>query len=199
MAMSLDFNSLADTRTPRFHARSRDEAIAGIAHHEAGHAVVGMTFGMSLAHTRVHTVDVDGCMGWTGSTRWNISWVNCFNLAIELAAGEAAEKQHLTGIGINPVVAARMAASPHDRDMAVEALAKSNYTLALEGPGPADPNAGTTWGKVTAAAAETVDRLWQQIATVSEALLATPRRELTGAEVAALTGIPNPTPSAPAS
>jgi hypothetical protein len=168
--------------------RPADQIVASIAFHEAGHAVIGMTFGMSLSRLRVYTVNVDGYMCWTGTTTWNTCFVPHFDLAVELAAGEAAEKRHLLAIGHSLDVAGRLAASPHDRDMAISALARSRYTVTLDGSEP-DPATGTSWARVMTAAAEAVNEAWEQITATAEALIAAPRRELTGAQVADLTGL----------
>ncbi|MEZ3180775.1 hypothetical protein KYY02_19405 [Streptomyces pimonensis] len=193
--MPIDFGTLPDTRVLNFVSRPTDQVITGIAYHEAGHAVIGMTYGMSLARLRVYTMDVDGYMGWTGSTTWNNCFARCFHLAVELAAGEAAEKRHLTSVGHPQYVANRLAASPHDRDMAIAALASSNYTVTLDGTEHEDPATGTSWARVMAAADQAVSQAWDQITVTAEALIAAPRREMTGAQVAELTGIRNGLPA----
>ncbi|MDX3279072.1 hypothetical protein [Streptomyces scabiei] len=193
--MPIDFADLPTRVTPP-DVRTRDQIIASIAYHEAGHAIIGMTFGMSLARLRVHTIDVDGYMGWTGTTTWNNCYVPHFQLAVELAAGEAAEKRWMTRTGTPTHIAARLAASPHDRDMAISALARSNYTVTFDGTEPADPATGTSWARAMAAADHAVEEAWQQITATAEALIAVPRRELTGAEVATLTGTTNAAPAA---
>lgn len=193
--MPINFANLPDTRAPMPDMRSRDQIIAAIAYHEAGHAIIGMTYGMSLSRLRVHTVDVDGHMGWTGTTTWNICYVQHFRLAVELAAGEAASKRWMTSTGTPAHTAARLAASPHDRDMAISALARSNYTVTPDGTEPTDPENGTSWARAMAAADQAVEEAWQQITATAEALVSVPRRELTGAEVAVLTGITNAAPA----
>jgi hypothetical protein len=194
--MHVDFNDLPDTRAPRLDARPVEQIVADIAHHEAGHAVVGMYYGMTLARLCVRTVDIDGGTYWTGTTTWNVCTIPSFDLAVEAAAGEAAVRRHLIGGGTPATVAGQLADSPHDRDMAVDVLGRSGYTLALVGAAPDDPKTGTTWSKVTAVADRLVDELWPQISGTAEALLARQPRELDAAEVALLTGIPNGTPSA---
>lgn len=194
--MPIDFRDLPDTQIPNADLRPTDQVIAGIAYHEAGHAIIGMTYGMSLARLRVYTMDIDGYMGWTGSTTWNNCFVRCFHLAVEAAAGEAAAKRHLISIGHPQYVASSLAASPHDRDMAISALARSNYTVTRDGTEPADPANGTSWARAMAAADQAVNQAWEQITATAEALLAAPRRELSGAQVANLTGIRNGLPAA---
>ncbi|MEU6543914.1 hypothetical protein [Streptomyces sp. NPDC046859] len=194
--MPIDFDALPDTRVPNFVSRPTDQVIADIAYHEAGHAVIGMTYGMSLARLRVHTVDRDGYMGWTGTTTWNNCYVACFHLAVELAAGEAAAKRHLISSGHPVYVADRLAASPHDRDMAIAALARSNYTVTLDDTEPEGPATGTSWARAMTAADQVVSEAWEQITAIAEALTAAPRRELSGAQVAELTGIANAHPAA---
>ncbi|MEV6165704.1 hypothetical protein AB0L71_28090 [Streptomyces sp. NPDC052052] len=187
--MYVDFNSLPDTRTPGINPLTKDQLIASIAYHEAAHAVTGMTFGMSLARTRVHTIDVDGYMGWTGTTTWNTSYVLCANLAIELAAGVAAGTRYLRDNNLLTPASAAVTAAPHDRDMAFAALAKANYPITLDGPAPEN---GTTWAQATSAATDMVDDLWAQITAVAEELIADHRHKLTGDQVAGLIGLPNP-------
>ncbi|MFF2411884.1 hypothetical protein [Streptomyces sp. NPDC058092] len=190
--MYVDFDSLPDTRVPGINPLTTGQLIASIAYHEAAHAVTGMHFGMSLARTRVHTVDVDGHMGWTGTTTWNSSNVLCFNLAIELAAGAAAGTRYLRDSNLLTLSTAAAVSAPHDRDMAVSALAKVGYPLVLDGPAPEN---GATWTQAETAADDMVDRLWSQITAVAEGLIADQRRELTGDQVSNLIGIPNPAPS----
>ncbi|MGW3400137.1 hypothetical protein [Streptomyces zhihengii] len=192
--MPVDFNTHEAHREPQYTDLSEADIIAGIAHHEAGHTVIGMTHGMSLKRVRVRSVDIDGYMGWTGTTIWNISWGACFNVATEFAAGEAAKKRHLLLTGMDPHRAAALAVAPHDRDTAVQALAACGYTITLNGPAP-HPDNGTTWTRAMAAADRAVETHWQQITAVAEALIASPKRELSGDQVSALTGIPNTAPS----
>ncbi|MEU5490345.1 hypothetical protein AB0G98_21720 [Streptomyces sp. NPDC020196] len=187
--MYIDFDSLPDTRVPGINILTRDQLIASLAYHEAGHAVTGMHFGMSLRQTRVYTIDVDGYTGWTGTTTWNNSYVLCANLAIELAAGAAAGTRYLRDNNLLTPETAAITAAPHDRDMAVAALTEADYPFTLHGP---TPDNGSTWEQATTAAAEMTDRLWDQIATVAESLIVAPRRELSGNQIAALIGIPNP-------
>jgi hypothetical protein len=184
-----DFNSLPDTRTPVVNLLTKRQLIAGIAHHEASHAVTGMHYGMSLARTRVYTIDVNGYMGWTGTTTWNTSNVLCFNLAVELAAGAAAGTRYLRDNDLLTPLTAEDVAAPHDRDMAFSALAEANYPITLRGPAP---EGGTTWEHVEAAASDLVNAMWPQITAVAEGLIANQCRELTGDQVANLIGIPNP-------
>jgi hypothetical protein len=191
--VSIDFDALPVRHMPHHVAETADQIIANIAYHEAGHAIIGMTYGMSLAQLCVRTVDVDGYMGWTGTTRWNTCYVPHFQLAVELASGEAASKRWMTSTGMPEHTAARHAASPHDRDMAITALAESNYTVTTDGTEPAN---GTSWARAMDAADQAVADAWQQITATAKALIATPHHVLTGTEVAALTGITNPTPAA---
>lgn len=190
--MYVDFDSLPDTRIPGINVLTERQLIASIAYHEAGHAVTGMHFGMSLNRTRVYTIDVNGYTGWTGTTTWNNSNVLCSNLAIELAAGEAAATRHLRDNNLLTPESAAITAAPHDRDMAVAALAKANYPFTLNGSAPTN---GSTWDQATTRATSMVDHLWDQITAVAEALTGRPR-ELSGTQVADLIGLPNPAPNA---
>jgi hypothetical protein len=193
----INFNDLPDTRTPKHTFRTTQQIITETAYHEAGHAIIGMTYGMSLARLRVHTIDIDGDMGWTGTTTWNNSFVSCFNLAVELAAGEAAAQLYLIRSGSSAYAAQQIAASPHDRDMAITVAARSSYTITIDGPDPVNQATGTTWAQVTAIADQAVTEAWAQITATANALLTAPRRELTGQQVAGLTGITNPIATAP--
>ncbi|MGW1468575.1 hypothetical protein ACWCPT_30040 [Streptomyces sp. NPDC002308] len=190
--MHIDFNSLPDTRIPQATFRTEDQIIASLAYHEAGHTVTGMHFGMSLARTRIHTIPVGHRTGLTGATTWNHSRVLYFDLAVELAAGAAVTTRHLRENGLLNPGSAPADEAPHDRDMAVATFEKCGYPFALNGPAPEH---GATWEQAITAATDMTDRLWDQITAVAEALIADPRRELSGDHVADLIGLRNPAPT----
>ncbi len=163
-----------------------------VAYHEAGHAIIGMTFGMSLNRLRIYTEDSRGYPSWAGSTHWNPCTVPTLDFVVELAAGEVTAIRYFTLLGHHQSLAASRAASRHDQAMAIREAARSGYPITLDGPAPVS---GTTWGRVVAAAERAVDVAWNRITVTAEALLAAPDLELSGAQVAALTGIANPRPS----
>lgn len=163
-----------------------------VAYHEAGHAIIGMTFGMSLDRLRIYTEDSHGYPNWAGSTYWNPCTVPTLDLVVELAAGEVAAIRYFTLLGHHQSLAASRAASPHDQALAIRAAARSGYPITFDGPAPA---AGTTWERVVAAAEQAVESAWNRITFTAEALLSAPGHELSGAQVAALTGMANPEPS----
>ncbi|MFE9491382.1 hypothetical protein ACFYNF_33930 [Streptomyces sp. NPDC006641] len=191
--MYVDFNSLPDTREPRINPLTRDQIIASLAYHEAGHTITGMHYGMSVARTRVHTIDVDGRTGWTGTTTWNHSFVLYFDLAVELAAGGVAGTRYLRDNNLLTASTAECGAAPHDRDMAFATFAKTGFPFTLNGTAL---QGGATWEQATAAATDMTDRLWGRITAVAEGLIADPRHELSGDQVVELIGLTAPAPTA---
>jgi len=190
--MDVNFNTFPDTRVPNASPLAFDQIIASLAYHEAGHAVIGLHYGMSLARTRVYAIDVNGHPGWTGTTTWNRSFILYFNLAVELAAGAAAATRYLRDNNLLTPQTALCTAAPHDRDMAFATFEQAGYPFTQDGPAP---KGGATWAQATAVAGKATDRLWGQIAAVAEALIAGQTHELSGAQAAELAGVTNPNPT----
>lgn len=190
--MYVNFDTLPDARTPNASPLAPSQIIASLAYHEAGHAVIGMHYGMSLARTRIYAIDVNGQFGWAGTTTWNRSFVLHFDLAVELAAGAVAATRYLRDNNLLTAETARCAAAPHDRDLAFATFAQTGYPFAQNGP---TPEGGATWVQALAAARKTTDRLWVRITAVAEALIADQTHELSGAQAAELASIANPAPT----
>ncbi|MFI5621549.1 hypothetical protein [Streptomyces sp. NPDC051567] len=165
----------------------------GLAFHEAAHAVVGMYIGMSCERVSVHRLTRDGRSGWSGVTTWaHCAPVSEFGFAVQAAAGGAADRRQLAAAGLLTAVTLDSCDASHDRDTAVSVLAAAGYTVVLQG---AAPGYGCTWTEVEEATEATLDDLWEEITAVALALLATGDLTLTGAQVSAAAGIPNPTPA----
>jgi hypothetical protein len=169
---------------------TREQSRMDIAVHEAAHAVVGMAFGMSLEYSGV-LEQVDGDIwSMTGRTRWGNCSVPCLRYAVSCAAGLRAEVRHLTERGLPAVEA--LGGTSDDREVAFADLADSNFPLREIGA----PGHAMTWPEVEDAADHAIGLLWQQINTVAAAMYAAPDGLLTGDQVAALTLLPNPAPTA---
>lgn len=192
-----DLNTLPDTRTRQASLLTVAQKRRSLAFHETAHALVGMSYGMSLARVRVIEAEVtDPAPGvtQTGATTWNPTWVDEFAFAVQCAVGPIAEQRHLTEAGLLTADVAAQVAGDHDRDMAVATLARTGYELALAGPAP---EFGTTWDEVTERARADVSALWPEISVVAEALLTADDLTITPADVLRLTGRSNPEPGKP--
>lgn len=190
----VDLDALPDPRVPQANPLPLQQIRAGLAYHEASHAVIGMTRGMSLQRTRVYQVPDPALNLWTGTTTWAVSWVLEFNFACQCAAGSVGELRYLKESGLLTSATAACALAPHDRAAAETALASVGYRIASEGPAPEN---GATWDEILDATHTAVDEHWPQITELATAILAAPGYTVTGAHAAAITGIPNPTPSRP--
>ncbi|WP_329224264.1 hypothetical protein OG352_39810 (plasmid) [Streptomyces sp. NBC_01485] len=192
-----DLDSLPDTRVMQRSLLTVAQKREGLAFHEAAHALVGMTYGMSLARVRLIETEADGPapgLIQTGATTWNPTWVAEFAFAVQCAAGPIAERRHLAEAGLLTADVAAQVAGDNDRDVAVATLARSGYELALSGP---VPQGGATWDQVTERAREDVSALWPEVAALAEALLTADDLTITPADVLRLTGRPNPAPGTP--
>jgi hypothetical protein len=197
MSGPFDLNSLPDTRVMRSAILTLPQKRRSLAFHETAHALVGMSYGMSLARVRVIETEVtDPAPGvvQTGATTWNPTWVDEFAFAVQCAAGPIAEQRHLAEVDLLTDDVAPQVTGEHDRDMAVATLARTGYELVLAGPAP---RFGATWDQVTARARADVSALWPEVSVVAEALLTADDLTITPADVLRLTGRPNPEPGEP--
>ncbi|MFJ4343250.1 hypothetical protein [Streptomyces sp. NPDC088915] len=160
-----------------------DQVRAGLAHHEAAHAVVAAELGVPCTRVRVMRVTRHDGTGWTGATSYDNVPVSAYGLALIAAAGEHGELRHLAAAGLLSEATARTACSDHDRDTAISAAAALGFTITLDGPAPADPDQGATWTEVSEEAGGIVAELWPAVTAVAAALLASPDFTLTGTEV----------------
>jgi hypothetical protein len=183
----IDLNSLPDTRKAKTTTQPEEHVTRCLAYHEAGHAVIGLTVGMSLASTQLIRSQNGIRFMRTGSTTWNSSTVLQFDFAVECAAGGVAEGRHMKN--------QKLRGQPddaHDWDTAVAALARSDYQLVRRGRVPAN---GATFQQVRDAAEKAVRQHWSAITAVAAALYAAPEQRLTGDQVARIARIPNPRPT----
>ncbi|MFL4496506.1 hypothetical protein ACJ6WD_35490 [Streptomyces sp. VTCC 41912] len=165
---------------------SLEQIRAGLAHHEAAHAVVAAVLGVPCTRVRVMRVVRETGAGWTGATSYENAPVSAYGLALIAAAGEHGELHHLEAAGLLTGATARTACAAHDRDTAISAAASLGFTITLDGPPPADPDAGATWTEVSEEARGLVAEQWPAVHAVAAALLAAPDLTITGDDVAAL-------------
>ncbi|MEV8103162.1 hypothetical protein ACIQGT_40555 [Streptomyces sp. NPDC093108] len=165
---------------------SLDQVRAGLAHHEAAHAVVAAALGVPCTRVRVMRVTRPDGTGWTGATSYENARVSAYGLALIAAAGEHGELHHLAAAELLTRATARTACSTHDRDTAISAAGSLGFTIVLDGPAPADPDQGATWTEVSEEARDLVAGLWPAVTAVATALLATTDFTLTGDEVSAI-------------
>ncbi|OKJ46755.1 hypothetical protein [Streptomyces sp. CB02115] len=165
---------------------SPDQVRAGLAHHEAAHAVVAAALDVPCTRVRVMRVTRADGTGWTGATSYDDAPVSAYGLALIAAAGEHGELHHLTAAGLLTAATARTACSDHDRDTAISAARSLGFTIVLDGPAPADPDQGATWTEVSEEARDLVAEQWPAVAAVAAALLAAPDLTLTGDDVATI-------------
>ncbi|MFF5491539.1 hypothetical protein [Streptomyces virginiae] len=197
MSGPFDLNSLPDTRAVHSSLLTLKQKRRGLAFHEASHALVGMSYGMSLARVRLIETEVDvpaPGVTQTGATTWNPSWVDEFAFAVQCAAGPIAEQRHLAEASLLTADVAAQVSGEHDRDMAVATLARTGYDLVITGSAP---QFGATWDQVTERAREDVSALWPEISMVAEALLTADDLTIAPAHVLRLTGRSNPPPGTP--
>ncbi|MFE4539675.1 hypothetical protein ACFRKB_32195 [Streptomyces scopuliridis] len=163
-----------------------DQVRAGLAHHEAAHAVVAAVLDVPCTRIRVMRVVREAGTGWTGATSYEDAPVSAYGLALIAAAGEHGELHHLQAAGLLTEATARTACAVHDRDTAISAAAALGFTITVDGPAPADPDRGATWSEVSEEARGLVSEQWPAIRAVAAALLTAPDFTLTGDDVAAI-------------
>ncbi|AJF64961.1 hypothetical protein [Streptomyces vietnamensis] len=164
-----------------------EQARLGMAFHEAGHAVLAMSYGIHVASSEVitWTVEKDG-WGLTGDTNTNVGSVNAWHYSAVCAVGALSEVQYLMVHGLWTPERAAICAAEHDRAHAVDVLAVHGIRLACDHV----PSGGKSWGQVRGMARRRMDHLWREIRTVAHAMNEATR--LTGEQIAAMTGLTNP-------
>ncbi|MFF8961371.1 hypothetical protein ACF1BK_01245 [Streptomyces globisporus] len=169
---------------------THEQAHLGTAFHEAGHAVVAMSYGMHVVSSEVIAwVSAPGQSTVTGVTSVSVESLEAIHpwrFAAQAAAGEIAQVQYLMVHGLWTPQRAMACAAAHDRDQAVDVLASLGYRL---DPGRV-PAGGKSWAMVQGMARRRIGYLWREIRTVAEAM--DKRTMLTGDEIAMLTGLNNP-------
>ncbi|MFG2394610.1 hypothetical protein ACGFYF_37865 [Streptomyces lavendulae] len=180
-----------DEHTPYRHTRYQFTPLPliqrGLVYHEAGHVVLGQLVGFTCERVRVHPITRDGVTGWTGATTWARSFGSYLDVAVVCgAAGQAADLHHLAQDGRLTPETARLTVAVHDKEMALSVLAAAGVQVSETGQAP---EGGLAWDHVMATAQHRVDREWNRITAVAEALLAAPDFTLTGAHAAQIAHI----------
>jgi hypothetical protein len=161
----------------------------GLAFHEAGHAVLAMAYGMRVLTSEVMAwTESNGRSRATGvtSTEVQLDSVHPWRFAAQCAAGSLAQVQYLLAYGLWTPQTAVGCAAVHDREQAVDVLAQWGYRLGRDEV----PAGGKSWAMVQGMARRKIGCLWPQIRIVAHAI--NDHTVLSGDDIAALTGIPNP-------
>ncbi|MFF0733322.1 hypothetical protein ACFYVK_17065 [Streptomyces chartreusis] len=163
-----------------------EQARLGMAFHEAGHAVLAMAYGMHVVTSEVTAWEPEpGLWAVTGRTEHRAYFTPPWRYAAQCAAGEMAQITYLMVYGRWTPERAAACAADHDREQAIDTLADFGYRLGRDHV-PAD---GKSWGMVRGMARRKVTHLWREIRTVAHAM--DENTQLTGAEIAAMTGLVN--------
>ncbi|MFH8937036.1 hypothetical protein [Streptomyces griseosporeus] len=181
-------NDHRGTPKPRFEMPLPYEAVRlGIAFHEAGHAVLAMAYGMRVITSEVMAWEPEpGRWAVTGNTAHEAYNTPPWQFAAMAAAGEIAEVGYLMAYGLWTPERAYACTADHDREQAIDVLARFGFCLARDHV----PVGGKSWGMVRGMARRKVGHLWHEIHTVAHAM--SERAVLTGDEIADLTGMTNP-------
>ncbi|MEV6507024.1 hypothetical protein AB0M61_12960 [Streptomyces sp. NPDC051642] len=164
-----------------------EQARLGIAFHEAGHAVLSMAYGMHVITSEVIAWErAPGQWAVTGNTAHQTQNTPPWHYAAQCAAGELAHVTYLMSYGLWTPERAAACAAAHDREMAIDVLRQFGYRLGRTRV----PEGGKSWGMVQGMARRKVGHLWREIRTVAHAM--DEDTVLTGDEIAALTGLVNP-------
>ncbi|MHC0432022.1 hypothetical protein ACX6XY_17815 [Streptomyces sp. O3] len=158
----------------------------GLAFHEAGHAVLCLAYGRHVATSEVVVWETEDGWAMVGNTAHQSPSTPPWQYAAMCAAGEIAHVQYLMAYGLWTPQRAYACTADHDREQAIDMLAESGYRLGRDRV----PAGGKSWGMVRGMARRKVGYLWREIRTVAHAM--DERTVLTGDEIAALTGLPNP-------
>ncbi|MER5713521.1 hypothetical protein [Streptomyces sp. NPDC002122] len=160
----------------------------GIAFHEAGHAVLAMSYGFHVVSSEIDVLEPE-------PGRWNLGGMTVLALAngnpvwgfaAQAAAGALAEVRYLMVHGLWTPERAAVCAAAHDREHAIDVVAHAGHRLACDHV----PVGGKSWGQVRGMALRKVGHLWREIRTVAHAM--NEHTKLTGEQIAAMTGLTNP-------
>ncbi|AVH97274.1 hypothetical protein C5L38_21200 [Streptomyces sp. WAC00288] len=163
-----------------------EQARLGAAFHEAGHAVIAMSYGMHVVSSEVIAWTPDeGGFTLTGSTFLAGSGTNPWHFAAQAAAGALAKVQYLLVYGLWTPQLALGCAADHDREQAIDLLAEFGCLLDRNRV----PAGGKSWGQVQGMARRRMNRLWREIRTVAHAM--NENTSLSGGQIAAMTGLTN--------
>ncbi|MGQ4490371.1 hypothetical protein ACN6LM_000906 [Streptomyces sp. SAS_281] len=154
--------------------------------HEAGHAVLAMTYGIHVVTSEIMAWTDEDVWNITGSTELNVDRAGAWQYAAMCAAGAVAEVQYLLIAGLWTPDRALACAALHDRELAVDVLARCGARLGRTHV----PGGGRSWAQVRGMARRRVAYHWREIRLVAEAI--NERTLVTGEEIAAITSLTNP-------
>ncbi|MEV6485120.1 hypothetical protein [Streptomyces sp. NPDC051576] len=164
-----------------------EQARLGMAFHEAGHAVLSMSYGMHVITSEVIAWEPEpGMWAVTGNTAHQTQDTSPWHFAAQCAAGELAHVNYLMTYGLWTPERAFACAAEHDRELAIDVLRQFGYRLGRTRV----PEGGKSWGMVRGMARRKVGHLWREIRTVAHSMDA--NTVLSGDEIADLTGMVNP-------
>ncbi|MFE6064779.1 hypothetical protein [Streptomyces sp. NPDC056431] len=165
-----------------------EDSRLGLAFHEAGHAVLAMSYGFHLLSTEV--------VYWEPEPdRWNLTGLTTiasedvippWKFGAQAAAGTVAEVRYLMTSGLWTPERAAACDAEHDRRHAIDTAAETGHRIACDHV----PPGGKSWGQVRGMALRKIGLLWREIRTVAHAM--NEHTKLTGEQVAAMTGLANP-------
>ncbi|MFD5884157.1 hypothetical protein [Streptomyces yangpuensis] len=153
----------------------------GLAFHEAGHTVLGQLVGFTCERVLIHPITRDGVTGWTGATTWARSFGSYLDVAV--VCGASGQPPSAT-----PAVSPRRRPPLHGRPRQADG-AEHPHRRGRPGHRDRPGDGGLAWDHVMATAQQRVDREWDRITAVAEALLAAPDFTLTGTQAAQIAGI----------
>ncbi|WP_372407758.1 hypothetical protein [Streptomyces luteireticuli] len=164
-----------------------EAARLSIAFHEAGHAVLALAYGIHVKTSEVIAWATDDDGGWaaTGKTDIRVDGASPWQFAAQCAVGELASAHYLLAYGLWTPERAAACRADHDRELAIDVLARHGYPLGRVHV----PVFGKSWGMVRGMARRKMYHLWREITAVANAL--NDRTLLTGDEIAGLTGLAN--------
>ncbi|MBX9423531.1 hypothetical protein [Streptomyces lateritius] len=165
-----------------------EAARLGMAFHEAGHAVLAMTYGIHVMTSEVIAWNLTNSGGYslTGVTYIQPAGIHPWHFAAHCAAGQVAQAQYLMTYGLWTPQRATACTAVHDREQAIDILASHGYRLGRDHV----PAGGKSWGMVRGMARQKIALLWREIRTVAHAM--NENTQLTGEQIAAMTGLTNP-------
>ncbi|MFC8015423.1 hypothetical protein [Streptomyces cinereoruber] len=164
-----------------------EETRLGNSFHEAGHAVLAMSYGFHVLSSEINLREPE-------PGRWDLGGVTqlalkngdpLWQFAAQAAAGTLAEVRYLMTYGLWTPERAAVCAAVHDREHAIDVLTWQGARLACDYV----PPGGKSWAQVRGTAMRKVGHLWREIRTVAHAI--NENTKLTGEQIAAMTGLTN--------
>ncbi|MGW8599528.1 hypothetical protein ACWGLB_11395 [Streptomyces sp. NPDC055893] len=176
-----------NVRPTQYMELNPDQARLGLAFHEAAHAVLAMAYGIHVFSSKVIDWEPEpGAYAVTGKTSFHGVNVDLWQFAEQCAAGEIAHEMYLMAYGLWTPERAAACTADHDREQAIDTLAGFGYLLGRDHT----PAGGRSWTAIQSAASRQVGRMWPEIRTAAHAM--SEHTQLTGGQIAAMTGLTNP-------